>query len=193
VISSRSSPPHHTPSKDWLKIAKSTRARNKIRAWIKTEERKRSIGLGREICEKEFRRYNLNLGKLQKSGEIKKVAVEFGFVGEEDLMAAVGYGKLSCNQILGKLLPEQKLEEHRERRETRLSKVVDKLTRKSSSAIQISGVNDVLVRFGKCCNPVPETTSLFYYPRSGVFHAVVDCPISMANDPNGASGLPGTG
>jgi guanosine-3',5'-bis(diphosphate) 3'-pyrophosphohydrolase len=176
--------PHHTPSKDWLKIAKSTRARNKIRAWIKTEERKRSIGLGREICEKEFRRYNQSLNKMQKSGEIKRVAVEFGFVGDEDLMAAVGYGKLSCNQILGKLLPEQKLEEHRGRKETRLSKVVDKLTRKSSSAIQISGVNDVLVRFGKCCNPVPGDDIVGFITRGrGVTVHAADCPISMANDP----------
>jgi GTP pyrophosphokinase len=63
--------PHHTPSKDWLKIVKSTRARNKIRAWIKTEERKRSVVLGREVCEKDFRRYRLNYNKLLKTGEIK--------------------------------------------------------------------------------------------------------------------------
>ena len=59
--------PHHTPSKDWLKIVKSSRARNKIRAWIKTEERKRSIVLGREICEKDFRRYSLNLRSCRKA------------------------------------------------------------------------------------------------------------------------------
>ena len=142
--------PHHTPSKDWLKIVKSSRARNKIRAWIKTEERNRSISLGREIVEKEFRRYSLNYGKLLKSGEIKRVAAEFGFVGDEDLMASVGYGKLSCNQLLGKLLPPEKLEERQERKESRVSKIMEKLTKKSSSAIQISGVEDVLVRFGKC-------------------------------------------
>jgi GTP pyrophosphokinase len=176
--------PHHTPSKDWLKIVKSTRARNKIRAWIKTEERKRSITLGREIVEKEFRRYNLNLGKMQKSGELKKVAVEFGFVAEDDLMAAVGYGKLSCNQILGKLIPEQKLEEQKERKETRLTKVIDKLTRKSSGAIQISGVDDVLVRFGKCCNPVPgdEITGFITRGRGVTVHTS-DCPIAISSDP----------
>lgn len=178
--------PHHTPSKDWLKVVKSTRARNKIRAWIKTEERKRSITLGREIIEKEFRRYNQNMGKLQKSGELKKAAVEFGFVGEEDLMAAVGYGKLSCNQILGKLLPEQKLEEQKEqkeRKETRLTKVIDKLTRKSSSAIQISGVDDVLVRFGKCCNPVPGDEIIGFITRGrGVTVHTSDCPIALSSD-----------
>src|SRR6185369_10043035 len=58
--------PHHTPSKDWLKIVKSSRARNKIRTWIKTEERTRSIELAREICEKDFRRYSLSFNKLMK-------------------------------------------------------------------------------------------------------------------------------
>jgi guanosine-3',5'-bis(diphosphate) 3'-pyrophosphohydrolase len=176
--------PHHTPSKDWLKIVKSSRARNKIRGWIKTEERKRSISLGREICDKEFRRYNLNLGKLQKTGEFKKVATEFGFVGDDDLMAAIGYGKLSCNQIVGKLVPEQKLEEHREQKETRLTKVINKLTRKSSSAIQISGIEDVLVRFGKCCNPVPGDDIVGFITRGrGVTVHASDCPIALENDP----------
>ncbi|HET6419590.1 MAG TPA: bifunctional (p)ppGpp synthetase/guanosine-3',5'-bis(diphosphate) 3'-pyrophosphohydrolase [Geobacteraceae bacterium] len=176
--------PHHTPSKDWLKVVKSTRARNKIRAWIKTEERKRSITLGREIIEKEFRRYNLNLSKMQKSGELRKVAVEFGFVAEDDIMAAVGYGKLSCNQLIGKLIPEQKLEEQKERKETRLTKVIDKLTRKSSGAIQISGVDDVLVRFGKCCNPVPGDEIIGFITRGrGVTVHTADCPIAHASDP----------
>lgn len=176
--------PHHTPSKDWLKIVKSSRARNKIRAWIKTEERNRSISLGREIVEKEFRRYSLNYGKLLKSGEIKKVAAEFGFVGDEDLMASVGYGKLSCNQLLGKLLPPEKLEERQERKESRVSKIMEKLTKKSSSAIQISGVEDVLVRFGKCCNPVPGDDITGFITRGrGVTIHTSDCAIAKDCDP----------
>ncbi len=183
IIEILTSPPH-TPSKDWLKIVKSYRARNKIRAWIKTEERKRSISLGREIVDKEFRKYSLNYGKLQKSGEMKKVATEFGFVGEDDLLAAVGYGKLSCNQILGKLIPSEKLEERQERKETRVGKILDKLTRRSVSAIQISGVEDVLVRFGKCCNPVPgdEITGFITRGRGVTIHTS-DCAIAQESDP----------
>ncbi len=176
--------PHHTPSKDWLKIVRSSRARNKIRAWIKTEERLRSISLGREICEKEFRRYSQNYGKLQKSGELKRVVAEFGFVGEEDLMAAVGYGKLSCNQILGKLFPAEKLEETQDHKETRIGKAIQKLKGKSSSAIQISGVDDVLVRFGKCCNPLPGDEILGFITRGrGVTVHTADCPIALESDP----------
>ncbi|HYS43663.1 MAG TPA: TGS domain-containing protein [Geobacteraceae bacterium] len=173
--------PHHTPSKDWLKIVKSSRARNRIRAWIKTEERIRSISLGHEIAEKDFRRYSLNYGKLQKSGELKRVAVEFGFVGEDDLMAAVGYGKLSCIQIIGKLIPTEKLEE---RKESRVGKIMDKLARKSSSAIQINGVDDVLVRFGKCCNPVPGDDIVGFITRGrGVTVHTADCAFALESDP----------
>ncbi len=176
--------PHHTPSKDWLKIVKSSRARNKIRAWIKTEERKRSITLGHEIIEKDFRRYSLNFGKLQKAGEIKKIAVEFGFVGEDDLLAAVGYGKLSASQIVGKLIPAEKLEEHHERKESRVGKVMEKLTRKSTSAITISGVDDVLVRFGKCCNPVPGDDIIGFITRGrGVTVHTIDCQLALESDP----------
>jgi len=176
--------PHHTPSKDWLKLVKSTRARNKIRAWIKTEERKRSIVLGREVCEKDFRRYRLNYNKLQKSGEIKRVATEFGFVAEEDLMAAVGYGKLSCNQILGKLLSEEKLAETREQKESRVSKALGKLSKKSSSAIQVNGIDDVMVRFGKCCNPLPGDEVVGFITRGrGVTIHTADCSFAMESDP----------
>src|ERR1035438_4220220 len=111
--------PHHTPSKDWLKIVKSSRARNRIRTWIKTEERKRSIVLGREICEKDFRKYSINMQKIQKSGDLKRIAAEFGYAGDEDLLAAVGYGKISSHQIVGKLLPEEKIQERAERKESR--------------------------------------------------------------------------
>ncbi|ACM20499.1 GTP/GDP 3'-pyrophosphokinase and (p)ppGpp 3'-pyrophosphohydrolase [Geotalea daltonii FRC-32] len=176
--------PHHTPSKDWLKIVRSSRARNKIRAWIKTEERLRSITLGREICEKEFRRYSQNFSKVQKTGELKRVVGEFGFVGEDDLMAAVGYGKLSCQQILGKLFPAEKFEEAQDRKETRVGKVIQKLKGKSSSAIQISGVDDVLVRFGKCCNPLPGDDIVGFITRGrGVTVHTADCPFALDSDP----------
>ena len=176
--------PHHTPSKDWLKIVKSSRARNKIRGWIKTEERIRSISLGHEIVEKEFRRFSLNYGKLLKSGEFRKVASEFGFIGEDDLLAAVGYGKLSSSQIIGKLIPAEKLEAHKERKESRVGKIMDKLTRKSTSAIQINGIDDVMVRFGKCCNPVPGDEIAGFITRGrGVTVHTADCALALEGDP----------
>ena len=176
--------PHHTPSKDWLKVVKSSRARNRIRAWIKTEERKRSIVLGREICEKDFRRYSVNMQKIQKSGELKQIAAEFGFAGDDDLLAAVGYGKISANQIIGKLLPGEKIQERVERKESRLGAVIDKLNRKSSGGVEISGLDDVLVRFGKCCNPVPGDEIIGFITRGrGVTVHTADCQFALDTDP----------
>lgn len=176
--------PHHTPSKDWLKIVKSTRARNRIRLWVKTEERKRSIVLGREICEKEFRKYSLNLQKIQKSGDFKKAAIEFGFAGDDDLLAAVGYGKISSGQIIGKLLPDEKIHERAVQKESRLTSVLNKLKGKSSSAVEISGIEDILVRFGKCCNPVPGDEITGFITRGkGVTIHTADCHLALETDP----------
>ncbi len=176
--------PHHTPSKDWLKIVKSSRARNKIRAWIKIEERKRSIVLGREFCEKDFRRYSINLQKIQKSGEFKKIAAEFGYAQDEDLLAAVGYGKISSSQIVAKLLPEEKLKERAEHKESRLESVINKLKGKSSGAVEIGGLDDVLVRFGKCCNPVPGDEIIGFITRGkGVTVHTADCQFALESDP----------
>ncbi|MBL0226492.1 MAG: bifunctional (p)ppGpp synthetase/guanosine-3',5'-bis(diphosphate) 3'-pyrophosphohydrolase [Geobacteraceae bacterium] len=176
--------PHHTPSKDWLKIVRSSRARNKIRTWIKTEERKRSVVLGREICEKDFRKYSVNLQKIQKSGDFKKIAAEFGFAGDDDLLAAVGYGKISAGQIIAKILPNEKIQERAEHKESRLTAVINKLKGKSSSAVEISGVDDVLVRFGKCCNPVPGDDIIGFITRGkGVTIHTSDCQLALESDP----------
>ena len=176
--------PHHTPSKDWLKIVRSSRARNKIRAWIKVEERKRSIVLGRELCEKDFRKYSINLQKIQKSGEFKKIGGEFGFAGDDDLLAAVGYGKISTGQIVGKLLPDEKIQDRADRKESRLEAVINRLKGKSSSAVEISGVDDVLVRFAKCCNPVPGDDIIGFITRGkGVTIHTADCQLALESDP----------
>lgn len=176
--------PHHTPSKDWLKIVRSSRARNRIRTWIKTEERKRSITLGREICEKELRRYSLNFAKLSKHGDIKRVAGEFGLNGEDDLLAAIGYGKLSAVQLAGKLSPGEKIEHHADKPQSRVEKIFNTLKGKSSSAIQIGGVDDVMVRFGKCCNPLSGDEIIGFITRGrGVTVHTADCPLALGSDP----------
>src|SRR5881409_1925039 len=102
--------PNQHPSRDWLKIVKSTRARAKINQWLKVEDRARSIELGREMFEREARKYHLNPTPLLGGDELKKVATDFGFPGSDDLLAAIGYGKSSVHQILNKLAPTAILE-----------------------------------------------------------------------------------
>ena len=140
--------------------------------------------LGREICEKDFRRYSLNLQKIQKSGEFKKIAAEFGYAADEDLLAAVGYGKISSNQVVAKLLPEEKIKERTDYKESRLESVINKLKGKSSGAVEIGGLDDVLVRFGKCCNPVPGDDIIGFITRGkGVTVHTSDCQFAMESDP----------
>ncbi|MDK9716973.1 MAG: bifunctional (p)ppGpp synthetase/guanosine-3',5'-bis(diphosphate) 3'-pyrophosphohydrolase [Trichlorobacter sp.] len=176
--------PHHTPSKDWLKIVRSSRARNKIRAWIKIEERKRSIVLGRELCEKEFRKYSLNLQKLVKGGELRKVANEYGFNMEDDLLAAMGYGKISAGQVVAKLIPEERMQARKNQKESRITSVINKLKGRSSSAVEVGGMEDIMIRYAKCCNPLPGDDIVGFITRGqGVAIHTADCPFAAESDP----------
>ncbi len=149
IVEVITSPAQH-PSRDWLKIVKSTRARAKINQWLKTEERARSLTLGREFFEREAKKYRLSPAALLASDEMRKLITELGFPSVDDLLASIGYGKTSVQQVLGKLAPTAVHEADR-REEPRAQKAA----RKTDGAVRIRGVDDVLVRFGKCCSPVP--------------------------------------
>jgi guanosine-3',5'-bis(diphosphate) 3'-pyrophosphohydrolase len=178
--------PNQRPSKDWLKFVKTSRAKTKIRQWFKTEEREKSITLGKEILEKELRKYNLQQIKLVKSGELAKVAGEFSFHEVDDLIAAVGYGKVTANQIIGKLLPPEKLEQKEEQEEGRLKRLFQKVTRSGpKDALLIKGVDNVVVRYAGCCNPLPGDKVIGFITRGrGVTIHTSDCKNVMENDPH---------
>jgi GTP pyrophosphokinase len=140
--------PNQHPSRDWLKIARSTRARSKINQWLKTEERGRSIALGRELFEREAKKYRLNGTALVASEEFRRIAADLGFASADDLLAALGYGKSSVHQLLNKLAPNATLEPERPR-------AADAARHRPEQGVRIRGVDDLLVRFAKCCNPLP--------------------------------------
>jgi len=150
----------HFPSADWLNFVKTVKARAKIRGWINAREKERSYSLGREICEKTFRKKNQNFNALVKSGEIKKVADGYGFKSIDDLIAHVGFGKLTPLQILNKALPE--LEKQEVKETSIFQKLVGKRKKKDSTGIVVKGLNDILVRFSKCCNPLPGDPIIGY-------------------------------
>ena len=170
----------HMPSKDWLKIVKTSRARARIRHWIKTEERERSITLGREICEREFRKHGLNFNDYLNSDEFLQVAKSFSLQGVEDLLASIGYGKISALQAIGKLTsliePEEKPDElliERPERKERPS---------HRGGVLVKGVDDILVRFAKCCNPLPgEQIAGFITRGRGVSVHRADCPSLLSS------------
>jgi len=149
IVEVITSPAQH-PSRDWLKIVKSNRARAKINQWLKIEERARSLTLGREFFDREAKKYRLSPAALLASDEMRKLITELGFPSVDDLLASIGYGKTSVQQVLGKLAPTAVHEADR-REEPRAQKAA----RKTDGAVRIRGVDDVLVRFGKCCSPVP--------------------------------------
>ncbi len=174
--------PNHRPSKDWLKYVKTSRARTKVRQWVKAEARERSVDLGREICEREFKKYHLDLAKFSKSEEMKKVIKDFSLLSIDDLMAEVGYGNVSCKQIVGKLIPPEKLEKGKVE-ESRLKRLAQKI-RREPSGIQIRGIEDMMVRFGRCCNPLPGDKITGYITRGrGVTVHTADCPNILSSDP----------
>lgn len=163
------------PSRDWLKIVKSSRARSRIKAWIKNEERVRSIGLGKELLDRELR-------KLGKGGRLKletfpQVLQHYGVASEEDLCAAIGYGKISPRQAVLKLLPPEQAQAIVEE-ETKDRKPVIPA---AAEGIRIDGVDDILIHFAKCCNPLPGDEIIGFITRGrGVTIHSADCPNIIA-------------
>jgi guanosine-3',5'-bis(diphosphate) 3'-pyrophosphohydrolase len=176
IVEVVASPTQH-PSRDWLKIVKSSRSKAKINQWLKVEERARSLELGRELFDREAKKYRLIPATLLGSDEMKKLLAEMGYATSDDLLAAMGYGKSSVHQVLGKLAPTI-VREHDQTPETKPQKA----PRKSDGAVRISGVDDVLVRFGKCCSPVPGDGIVGFITRGrGLTVHARDCMTVVKN------------
>ena len=141
--------PNAHPTRDWLQIVKSSRARQKINQWLKVQERARSIELGKELFEREARKYRLNPAALLAGEEARKAAADLGYPGVDDILAAIGYGKTSVQQILAKLAPAAVLEAPERPRAAAPVKA------EPEQGVRIRGVEDLLVRFARCCNPLP--------------------------------------
>jgi GTP pyrophosphokinase len=163
----------HHPSKDWLKFAVTSRARAKIKNWIKTEERTRSIDLGKDLLEKEFRRHHLKFGSFAKSNEIKKILEEYKLSSLEELLVSVGYGKLSPRHVVRLLLPEEVGRDE----EVPAEKKKKKAPSVSAPGISLTGVEDVMVRYAKCCAPIPGDEIIGFISRGrGITIHTAQCP-----------------
>ena len=180
--------PNHVPSKDWLKIVKTPRARSKIRQWIKNEERTRSISLGRDLLEKEIRRLGRSPNQLLRPEAVGLALERYGFASDEELFAALGYGKVSPRQAVSRLLPPEEFQALTEAEETRDKKSERKSARPrpAEEGVRIHGVDDILMRFSKCCSPVPGDEIIGFITRGrGVSVHTADCPnaVSLMADP----------
>ncbi len=174
---------NHHPSKDWLKFVKTVKARSKIRHWIKTQEKERSLSLGREMLEKAFRKEKLNFAALAKTDQMVEVGAHFGFKTIEDLVANVGYGKITPLQVLRKFAPKQEPDENQE---SIFNKLVGRVVRKKrlKDGVLVKGVDDILIRFGRCCQPVPGDPVVGYITRGyGVTVHRTNCVNALRMNP----------
>jgi GTP diphosphokinase / guanosine-3',5'-bis(diphosphate) 3'-diphosphatase len=164
--------PNHHPSRDWLQYVKTTKARHKIRQWLKTAEREQSVTLGRELLERELRKSGASLQKLVKEGgELKQVAQDFSFVGIDDLLAAIGHGKLSAGQVTGKLFRTAAPSG-----EAPAPEIQERKVKGEDTGLRIKDLDDLLMRLANCCQPIPGDPIIGYITRGqGVTIHRADC------------------
>ncbi len=170
----------HKPSRDWLAIVKSSRARNKIKHWLNVHQRERAIEIGRKLIEKEARKYRVSLKEI-KDEELLRIAADYGVGRADDLMAGIGYGKFSARQILGRIAPAatEPVAEEEADKPSSLASVVRRVFGgdQNNNAIRVTGQGDLLVYRARCCNPIRGESIVGYVTRGkGVAVHGLNCP-----------------
>lgn len=163
ILTSKSS---RGPSRDWLKIAKTSGAKNRIRIWFKKEMREENIQKGKELFEKEMGKYKIETSS-ELTKKLKEVSIELGFTESESMFENIGYGKLTPYQVLSKVIPQDKI-----------SPIIPSVKPKKriDQGIRVQGINDMMIRFSRCCNPVPGDEIIGYITRGrGVSIHKADC------------------
>ena len=170
--------PHHEPSRDWLKIVVTAKAKSRIKAWMKVQQRERSISLGREICEKEVIKYNVFPSQVINSKSLDKAAKHFGFPNEDRLMEGICYGKVSLQKLMFQVIPEKVFKEVERKKESTFHRLVKRVIYKPAlKGVLVKGLDDIMIRFGKCCNPIPGDKIIGFITRGrGVSVHQKNCP-----------------
>lgn len=166
VVEILTSPNAH-PSRDWLNYVVTNRARNKVKHWVAEQQRTESIEIGRKLFEKESGRFNLSVKKLlnDDNKDFKRISNEYGLSRVDDLLAAIGYGKIMPRNVISKYLGPEKFAELDTQKESRLKsglRAVKKIMRLGDDAIRVSGVDDLLVTRARCCNPLRGESIIGY-------------------------------
>jgi GTP pyrophosphokinase len=167
------------PSRDWLKFVKTGKAQSRIKHWIRTEERARSIALAKEILEKEGRKLGVNVNKALASGKLDELARDsFSLSGVDDLLSAVGYAKITPRKVLNRLVPREEPAKSREpEKPDRAERDEGQDESQRSKEVSIKGVDEVLVRYAACCDPLPGEPIVGYITRGrGVTVHTANCP-----------------
>ncbi|MBZ0117610.1 MAG: bifunctional (p)ppGpp synthetase/guanosine-3',5'-bis(diphosphate) 3'-pyrophosphohydrolase [Sandaracinaceae bacterium] len=178
--------PQQEPNKDWLEFAATSRARSRIRAYIRLEERKAAVKLGRELIERAFHRRDMSFARfLKKTADHERVTRHFKVQALDELFALVGYGRLQAQEVCEIAVPATDTTATESMRPSFFEKTVRKVTGKDGNqGIRIDDVDDVLVRFAKCCNPLPGDPITGWITRGrGVTVHRRGCVKSMEQDP----------
>src|SRR6266481_6119407 len=163
----RSSNAH--PSRDWLNFVVTSRARNRVRHWVADQQRTESIEIGRKLLEKEAGRFQLTVKKMlsDSNGDLKRISNEYGYGRPDDLLAAIGYGKIVPRNVIAKYLGPEKFEALDKQKESRLRTGVRAVKRliTGDDAIVVRGVEDLMVNRARCCNPLHGEQIIGYITR----------------------------
>ncbi len=178
--------PNQKPNKDWLKLVKTARARTKIRWLLRQEQREKAVLLGTDLIEKALRKHGTSVHRAEK--QLQHAAKELRMMTVDELIIQVGYGKITAQQVLEKALPElddKETEKKPVKAESMLKTLLRKVTRRTtSSGIKVAGEEDILVRFAKCCSPLPGDPIVGFITRGrGVTVHRRDCDKGLDLDP----------
>ena len=167
----------HTPSRDWLSVVNTSRARNKIRHWLTEQEGEKAIELGRRMLEKEARKFRMSIRSVLDGEKLTAILPDYGASKAEDLLALIGYGKISAKQVLVRIAPDG-ADSLLPEGESRITSVVKRVLGLGSDAkLKVRGFDDLLVYRAKCCNPIRGEEIIGYITRGkGVAVHSKNCP-----------------
>ncbi|QHE53101.1 bifunctional (p)ppGpp synthetase/guanosine-3',5'-bis(diphosphate) 3'-pyrophosphohydrolase [Pontibacillus sp. HMF3514] len=176
------------PSKDWIKVTQTSQAKTKIKQFFKKQKRDENISKGKELVEKEIRSMEIEPKDVFTVENLKMVAEKFNFTSEEDMFAAVGYQGITAAQIATRLTEkirrkQQKEQDLEETLEGVQTEIKNKPNKKKDSGVKVKGVDNLLVRLSRCCNPVPGDDIVGYITKGrGVSVHRADCPNVQTED-----------
>lgn len=177
------------PTKDWLSFVVTSKARNRIRSYLRSEQRDKSRKLGQDLLVQQLTKRGLSLDELEKSGEIQKLVKAAKESSFDDVLIALGYGRLNAIDLVRKSFPEPPKQETLSEQISKSELIPDSAPKRSrtsrqSRGILVSGIEDVLVNFARCCSPLPgeEIVGLITRGRGVTVHRS-DCPRSLDMDP----------
>ena len=167
---------NRTPSPEWLHSVLTPKAKQEIKNWLRQQQKSRSSLLGKELLDHDLKRIDYDIKTSINDEDLLPIAENLGFKTTEDLLAAIGFGNLMSKDVMQYLLPENVIDDFEKRENSRIRRFLRRITKRSSSGIKIKGHDEKLVRFAKCCDPIPgDPVTGFITRGKGISIHAKDC------------------